>query len=96
MSDAIGTFAGSILGVSTVTTYVESAAGVSEGGRTGFTAVVLSTLFLVSLLFAPVLAAIPAFATAPALVVVGVLMMTSISSIRWDDFTESLPAFTAY
>ncbi len=93
MADAVGTVAGGILGVSTVTTYVESAAGVSEGGRTGFTAVVVSVLFLVSLLFAPILAAIPAFATAPALVVVGVLMMTSISSIRWDDFTESLPAF---
>ncbi|PZU94906.1 MAG: guanine permease [Pseudanabaena sp.] len=93
MADAIGTVAGSVLGVSTVTTYVESAAGVSEGGKTGFTAVVVSILFLVALVFSPVFAAIPAFATAPALVVIGVLMMTGISNIRWDDFTESLPAF---
>ena len=93
MADAVGTVSGAVLGVSTVTTFVESAAGVSEGGRTGFTAAVVSGLFFVSVLFAPIFAAIPAFATAPALVVIGVLMMTSISNIRWDDFSESLPAF---
>ena len=93
MADAVGTVAGAVLGVSTVTTFVESAAGVSEGGRTGFTAAVVSGLFFVSILFAPIFVAIPAFATAPALVVIGVLMMSSIGNIRWDDFTESLPAF---
>jgi AGZA family xanthine/uracil permease-like MFS transporter len=93
MADAIATIAGSVLGVSTVATYVESAAGVSEGGRTGFTAAVVSALFFVSLLFTPIFAAIPAFATAPALVVIGVIMMGSISNINWDDFTEALPAF---
>jgi len=93
MADAVGTVSGAVLGVSTVTTFVESAAGVSEGGRTGFTAAVVSGLFFVAVLFAPIFAAIPAFATAPALVVIGVLMMTSISNIRWDDFSESLPAF---
>ena len=93
MSDAVATMTGSVLGVSTIAVYVESAAGVSEGERTGFPAAVVSGLFFVSLLFTPIFAAIPAFATAPALVVIGVIMMGSIANIRWDDFTESLPAF---
>jgi AGZA family xanthine/uracil permease-like MFS transporter len=92
-ADAIATTAGAIMGTSTVTTYVESAAGVAEGGRTGFTSVVVAALFVVSLIFTPIFAAIPAFATAPALLIVGVLMMGSVSRIRWQDMTEALPAF---
>lgn len=93
LADAIGTTAGAIVGTSTVTTFVESAAGIAEGGRTGFTALVVSALFVVSLLFSPIFAAIPAFATAPTLVIVGVLMMMSVVHIRWDDLTEAIPAF---
>ncbi|MEB3295696.1 MAG: NCS2 family permease [Synechococcales bacterium] len=93
MADAIATTAGAVLGTSTVTTFAESAAGVSEGGRTGFTAIVTSLMFLLALLFVPIFEAIPAFATAPALMIVGVLMMSSIKSIEWDDLTEAIPAF---
>jgi adenine/guanine/hypoxanthine permease len=92
-ADAVATTAGAIVGNSTVTTFVESAAGVAEGGRTGFTAVVVAALFAVSLLFGPVFEAIPAFATTPALVIVGVLMMMSVKNINWDDLAESVPAF---
>ncbi|MEL6322555.1 MAG: NCS2 family permease, partial [Cyanobacteria bacterium J06626_14] len=93
MADAVGTTAGAVLGTSTVTTYIESAAGISEGGRSGFTAVVAAILFALSILFIPLLAGIPAFATSPALLIVGVLMMTGISNIRWDDPAESIPSF---
>ncbi|MBF2001192.1 MAG: NCS2 family permease [Synechococcales cyanobacterium M58_A2018_015] len=93
LADAIGTTAGAIMGTSTVTTYVESAAGISEGGRTGFTALVVGVLFIVALLFGPIFEAIPAFATAPALLIVGVLMMMSVVYIKWDDLTEAIPAF---
>ncbi|MEP0883684.1 NCS2 family permease [Trichocoleus sp. ST-U3] len=93
MADAVGTTVGAILGTSTVTTYIESAAGVSEGGRTGFTAVVVAALFSLSIFFIPLLAAIPAFATAPALLVVGVLMAGNVRLIRWDDPAESIPSF---
>lgn len=92
-ADAIATTAGAVLGTSSVTTYVESAAGVAEGGRTGFTALVVSGLFVVALFLSPVFEAIPAFATTPALVVVGVLMMMSVVHIKWDDLTEAIPAF---
>jgi adenine/guanine/hypoxanthine permease len=92
-ADAIATTTGAILGTSTVTTFAESAAGVAEGGRTGFTAIVAAVMFLVALLFVPIFEAVPAFATAPALLIVGVLMMSAVTSIRWDDFTEALPAF---
>jgi len=92
-ADAIATTAGAIMGTSTVTTFAESASGIAEGGRTGFTAVVAAIMFLVALLFVPVFAAVPAFATAPALLIVGVLMMSSIGSIRWGDLTEAMPAF---
>jgi AGZA family xanthine/uracil permease-like MFS transporter len=92
-ADAIATTAGAIMGTSTVTTFAESAAGVAEGGRTGLTAVVAAGMFLVALLFVPIFEAVPAFATAPALLIVGVLMMASISSIRWGDLTEAIPAF---
>lgn len=93
LADAIATTSGAVMGTSSVTTFVESAAGIAEGGQTGFTALVVGTLFIVSLLFSPIFAAIPAFATAPALLIVGVLMMMSVVHIRWDDLTEAIPAF---
>lgn len=93
LADAIATTTGAVMGTSSVTTFVESAAGIAEGGRTGFTALVVAALFMVSLLFSPIFAAIPAFATAPALLIVGVLMMMSVVHIRWDDLTEAIPAF---
>jgi adenine/guanine/hypoxanthine permease len=93
MADAIGTTAGAILGTSTVTTYVESAAGVAEGGKTGLTAFVVGILFLLALFISPVFAIIPAAATAPALIIVGLFMLTPVTRINWDDFTESIPAF---
>jgi len=92
-ADAIATTAGAVLGTSCVTTYVESASGIAEGGRTGFTSLVVAFLFLLSLLFTPVLEAIPGFATAPALVLVGVLMLSAITEIDWQDLTEAIPAF---
>lgn len=92
-ADAIGTCLGAALGTSTVTTYVESSAGIAEGGRTGLTAVVTGLLFLVSLIFAPLAGMIPSQATAPALIIVGVLMMLPVREIDWSDFTEALPAF---
>jgi adenine/guanine/hypoxanthine permease len=92
-ADAIATTTGAIFGTSSVTTFVESAAGVAEGGRTGFTAVIVAILFFISLIFTPIFEAIPAFATAPALTIVGVLMMMSIVNIQWQDLTEAIPAF---
>ncbi|MGG6297436.1 NCS2 family permease [Leptolyngbya sp. AN02str] len=92
-SDAIATTAGAIVGTSTTTTYIESAAGIGEGGRTGFTALVVAALFVLALLFAPVFQAIPAFATAPALVIVGVFMMKSVLKVNWNDMAEAIPAF---
>nr|WP_320118167.1 NCS2 family permease [uncultured Marinifilum sp.] len=92
-ADAIGTFFGSILGTSTVTTYVESAAGVSEGGKTGMTALTTAVMFALALLFAPIFIMIPSAATAPALVIVGLFMMSPIMKIDLNDFTESIPAF---
>ncbi len=91
--DAIGTCLAAALGTSTVTTYVESSAGIAEGGRTGLTAVVVGVLFLVSLIFAPLAGMIPSQATAPALIIVGVLMMGSVQYIDWFDFSEAFPAF---
>jgi len=93
VADACGTTIGAVLGTSPVTTYIESAAGVAEGGRTGFTSVIVAALFLVSVFFIPVLAAVPAFATAPALIIVGVLMAGNVRLIRWDDPAESIPSF---
>ena len=95
LSDAIGTSVGAMLGTSTTTTFVESASGVAEGGRTGLTAVVAAILFRLSLFLSPIFLAIPSFATAPALVVVGFLMLTSITKINFDDFTEAIPAYVA-
>jgi AGZA family xanthine/uracil permease-like MFS transporter len=93
IADACGTTIGAVLGTSPVTTYIESAAGVAEGGRTGFTSVVVAALFALSVFFIPLLAAVPAFATAPALIVVGVLMAGNVRFIRWDDPAESIPSF---
>ena len=95
LSDAIGTSVGAMLGTSTTTTFVESASGVAEGGRTGLTAVVAAILFGLSLFLSPIFLAISSFATAPALVVVGFLMLTSITKINFDDFTEAIPAYVA-
>jgi AGZA family xanthine/uracil permease-like MFS transporter len=94
-ADAIGTTVGAFLGTSTVTTYVESASGVAEGGRTGLTSFTVAMLFLVALFFAPIFIMIPSVATAPALIVVGLFMMSPIKKIDFDDFTESIPAFLA-
>ncbi|WP_313898687.1 NCS2 family permease [Roseofilum reptotaenium] len=93
MADAVGTTMGAILGTSTVTTYIESASGISEGGRSGFTSVVCALLFALSIFFIPLISGIPPFATAPALVIIGVLMMGSVRSIHWDDPAESIPSF---
>lgn len=93
LADAIGTTAGSILGTSTVTSYIESASGITEGGRSGFTAVVSAGCFVLSIFFIPLLSAIPGYATAPALIIVGVLMMGSVTGIRWSDPAESIPCF---
>lgn len=93
LSDAVGTSVGAVLGTSTTTTFVESASGVAEGGRTGLTAVVAAILFGLSLFLSPIFLAIPSFATAPALVVVGFLMITSITKINFGDFTEAIPAY---
>ncbi|MBR2484604.1 MAG: NCS2 family permease, partial [Oscillospiraceae bacterium] len=97
MADAIGTTAGAVLGTSTVTTFVESASGVSSGGRTGLTALTAGLLFLFSTLCAPLFTAIPSFATAPALIMVGFLMVSSVTEIRFDDdnLGEAIPAYIA-
>ncbi|WP_274420077.1 NCS2 family permease [Blautia sp. XA-2221] len=95
LSDAVGTSVGAVCGTSTVTTFVESASGVAEGGRTGLTAIVAAILFGLSLFLSPIFLAIPAFATAPALIVVGFLMLTSITKIDFNDYTEAIPCFIA-
>ena len=93
MADAIATTIGAILGTSTTTTYVESASGVAQGGRSGLTALVVGVCFAVALFFSPLFLSIPAAATAPALIIVGLLMLEPIKHIHWDDFSESIPAF---
>ena len=95
LSDSIGTAVGAVLGTSTTTTFVESASGVAEGGRTGLTAVVSAILFALSLFLSPIFLAIPSFATAPALIVVGFLMLTSILKVNFEDYTEAIPAYIA-
>jgi AGZA family xanthine/uracil permease-like MFS transporter len=92
-TDALGTMASAVLGTSTVTSYVESAAGVAEGGRTGLTALTVAVLFLVALFFSPLIGLVPAFATAPALIVVGAIMMTEVVNLNLDDITDAIPAF---
>ena len=91
--DAVGTTAGSLLGVSTVTTYVESSTGVAVGGRTGFTAITTGVLFLIAMFFSPIFIAIPGCATAPALIYVGYLMLGAVKEIDFDNITEGVPAF---
>ena len=92
-TDALGTLASAVLGTSTVTSYVESAAGIAEGGKTGLTALTVAALFVVSLLFAPLIGLVPGFATAPALILVGALMMAEIVHVSFADFTDGFPAF---
>ncbi len=93
LADSVGTIFGALTGTSTVTSYIESAAGVAAGARTGLSNVAVAALFLLAMLFSPLAAAIPAYATAPALILVGVLMSQSIAHVKWQDFTEALPAF---
>jgi AGZA family xanthine/uracil permease-like MFS transporter len=92
-SDATGTVVGSILGTSTVTSYIESAAGIEEGGRTGLTAIFVGLFFLAAMFLSPIVKIIPKEATAPALIVVGAMMIRCIKDIAWDDPTEMIPAF---
>lgn len=92
-ADAIGSTIGACLGTSTPVAYIESAAGIAEGGRTGLAGLTIAALFLLSLFFSPILTAIPAFATAPVLIVLGLLMMEPITKIDFSDFTEGLPVF---
>lgn len=92
-ADAIGTTVGAMLGTSTVTTYVESSAGVAEGGKTGLTSLVVAILFLISLFLSPLFISIPGAATAPALILVGLFMITPVKDIDFEDGTEAIPAF---
>jgi AGZA family xanthine/uracil permease-like MFS transporter len=95
LSDAVGTVTGAALGTSTVTSFIESASGVEQGGRTGLTALVVAALFLAALFFSPIVAMVGSYAaiTAPALVLVGAMMLKNARKIDWDDPTESIPAF---
>jgi len=93
MADALGTTVGAILGTSTVTTYVESSAGVAEGGKTGMTAFVTAILFLLALFLSPLFLSVPSAATAPALILVGLFMITPVVNINFTDYTEAIPAF---
>lgn len=93
LADALATTAGAILGTSTTTTYVESASGVTEGGRTGLTAVTTGLLFLLAIVFSPLFLTIPSFATAPALIIVGFYMIGSVARIDWENMLEAIPAF---
>ena len=92
LADSLATTAGAMFGTSTTTTYIESAAGVSEGGRTGLTSFVIAILFALALFFSPLFLAIPAAATGPVLVIVGVMMMSPVKNIEWDDYSEAIPA----
>ena len=93
MADAVATTVGAVIGTSTTTTFVESASGVSEGGRTGLTSVTTAILFGLSLFLSPIFLAIPSFATAPALIIVGLYMMTNITNIDFDDLSEAIPCY---
>lgn len=93
LADAIGTTVGACLGTSTVTTYVESASGVAEGGRTGLTSLTTAVMFLLALFLSPIFGIIPSQATAPALILVGLAMMSSVGEINFKDYTEAIPAF---
>ena len=93
LSDSLATSLGAVFGTSTVTTFVESASGVAEGGRTGLTAITTAFLFLLSLLFAPIFLAIPAFATAPALIIVGFYMIAGVTKIDFNNYLDAIPAY---
>ena len=93
MADAVATTVGAVIGTSTTTTFVESASGVSEGGRTGLTSVTTAILFGLSLFLSPIFLAIPSFATAPALIIVGLYMLTNITNIDFDDLSEAIPCY---
>jgi adenine/guanine/hypoxanthine permease len=93
LADSVGTIFGAMTGTSTVTSYIESAAGVAAGARTGFSNLAVAGLFLLAMFCSPLAAAIPAYATAPALILVGVLMSQSLAQIKWEDFSEAMPAF---
>ena len=93
VSDAIGTIFGALLGTSSVTTYIESAAGIEEGAKTGLTACVVSIFFALSLIFSPILASIPPWATGPALIIIGSLMMKTVLKINWNDMKIAIPSF---
>ena len=93
MADAIGTTVGAMLGTSTVTTYVESSAGVAEGGKTGLTSLTTAILFLIALFLSPLFLAVPGAATAPALILVGLFMISPVKEIDFEDYTEAIPAF---
>ena len=93
MADAVATVAGAAFGTSTTTTYIESASGVSEGGRTGLTSFTIALCFAIALLFSPLFLAIPGAATGPVLFIVGVMMVTPVKEIDWEDYSEAIPAF---
>ncbi len=93
LTDALGTTFGALMGTSTVTTYIESAAGVEEGGRTGLTSVVVASLFLIGLFITPIVALVPAAATAPALIIVGLFMLSNMKHVDFDDYALYIPAF---
>ena len=94
-ADSVATSVGAVFGTSNTTTYVESAAGIGAGGRTGLTSVVTSIMFLLSIFLAPIVGIIPAQATAPALIIVGVMMLASFADVNWADLEEAVPAFFA-
>lgn len=96
LADAIGTTTGALLGTSTVTSFIESASGIGEGGRTGLTAITTGLLFILSLLFAPLFVAIPTQATSAVLIIVGVMMAGSLNKIDFSDFTNAIPAFITF
>lgn len=94
-ADSVATSIGAVFGTSNTTTYVESAAGIGAGGRTGLTSLTTAMLFLLSIFLAPIIGIVPAQATAPALIIVGVMMLASFADIKWTEFDEALPAFFA-
>lgn len=92
-ADAVGTMVGAVCGTSTVTSYIESGAGVAEGGKTGLTSLFVGLFFLLALFFTPIAGIIPAYATAPALIIVGILMAGNVAKIKWNDLSDAIPAF---
>ena len=94
-ADSVATSVGAVFGTSNTTTYVESAAGIGAGGRTGLTSIVTAAMFLLSIVLAPVIGVVPAQATAPALILVGIMMMGNFAEIKWNDLDDAIPAFFA-